>query len=202
MAKRNKNPNIINIEELEIENKVEIDYDRLAAAIVKAQKIEKENEEKARKAALSKWEKEIGYNNHADKQGLSRNVLCFFNRIKVVWNIMFISKKKHIVTSPTSAFIQGLTASFFGVIQKLLVFLAVSFLAVIIYHPGVKYGLLEYFMCGSFAVLSFMLSRMFRLMTIEIEQMSNREQVLGVFTAVVSVIPLIEKIVELFKGVS
>ena len=202
MAKRNKNPNIINIEELEIENKIEIDYDKLAAAIVKAQKIEEENAEKAKEAALRKWEKEIGYNDHADKQGLSRKVLCFLNRFKVVWNIMFISKKKHIVTSPTNAFIQGLTASFFGVIQKMLVLLAVGFLTVILFHPGVQYGLFEYFMCGSFAILSFMLSRVFRLMRMEIEQMSNREQVLGVFTAVVSVIPLVEKIVELFKGAS
>jgi hypothetical protein len=46
-----------------------------------------------------------------------------------------------------------------------------------------------------------MLSRIFRLMAIEIGQTSNREQVLGVFTAVMSVIPLVEKIVELFKGV-
>lgn len=201
MAKRNKNPNIINIEELEIENKFEIDYDRLAAAIVKAQKIEKENEEQAKEAALRKWEKEIGYNDHADKLGLSRKVLCFLNRFKVVWNIMFISKKKHIVTSPTGAFIQGLTASFFRVVQKLLVLLSISFVAIVVYHPNVEFGMLEYFMCGSFAILSFMLSRLFRLMTIEIEQMSNQEQVLGVFTAVVSVIPLIEKIAELLKGV-
>ncbi len=36
MAKKKKAPNIINIEELEIENKIEIDYDKLADAIVKA----------------------------------------------------------------------------------------------------------------------------------------------------------------------
>lgn len=36
MAKKKKAPNIINIEELEIENKIEINYDKLADAIVKA----------------------------------------------------------------------------------------------------------------------------------------------------------------------
>jgi uncharacterized membrane protein YidH (DUF202 family) len=36
MGKQKKAPNIVNIEELEIENKFEIDYDKLAEAIVKA----------------------------------------------------------------------------------------------------------------------------------------------------------------------
>lgn len=135
------------------------------------------------------------------KKGLSKKIFCACNSIKVVWNIMFISKKKHIATSPTSAFIQGLTASFFVLIQWLLTVFAIAFLVAIAYHPNIQYGISEYFMCGSFALLAFMLSRVFRLMAIEIEQMSNREQVLGVFTAVISVFPLVEKIVELFEGV-
>lgn len=190
----------IHIEELEIENKVEIDYDKLADAIVKAKRIEKEAEEREKAAAQAKWRTEVGYNEHKNKKGFSKKFFCACNRVKVVLNIMFISKKKHIATSPTSSFIQGLTASFFVLIQWLLTVFAIAFIIAIAYHPNIKYGVGEYFMCGSFTLLSFMLSRVFRLMAIEIEQMSNREQVLGVFTAVVSVIPLIEKILELFKG--
>ena len=199
LKQKQKTQTII-IEELEIENKVEIDYDKLAAAIVKAKKIEKENEEQEKAAALTKWRAEVGYNEHKNKKGLSKKFFCACNSIKVVWNIMFISKKKHIAASPTSAFIQELTSSFFVLIKWLLTAFAICFLIAFAYHPNIQYGVGEYFMCGSFALLSFMLSRVFRLMAIEIEQMSNREQVLGVFTAVVSVIPLIEKIVELFKG--
>lgn len=198
---KKQQPQDIHIEELEIENKVEIDYDKLADAIVKAKRIEKENEEREKEIALAKWRAEVGYNDHKNKKGFSKKFFCACNRIKVVWNIMFISKKKHIATSPTSAFIQGLTSSFFVLIQWLLTAFAICFLIALAYHPDIQYGVGEYIMCVSFALLSFMLSRVFRLMAIEIEQMSNREQVLGVFTAVVSVIPLIDKIVELFKGV-
>ena len=192
-------PQAIHIEELEFENKVEIDYDKLADAIVKAKRIEKEAEEREKAAALAKWRTEVGYNEHKNKKGFSKKFFCACNRVKVVWNIMFISKKKHIATSPTSSFIQGLTASFFNLIQWILTVFTIGFIVAIFYHPNIQYGVVEYFMCGSFALLSFMLSRIFRLMSIEIEQMSNREQVLGVFTAVVSVIPLIEKIVEIFR---
>ena len=193
-------PQTIHIEELEIENKLEIDYDKLADAIVKAKKIEKEAQAREKAAARAKWRAEVGYNEHKNKKGFSKKFFCVCNRIKVVWNIMFISKKKHIATSPTSTFIQGLTSSFFVLIQWLLTAFAICFLIALAYHPSIQYGIGEYFACGSFTLLAFMLSRVFRLMAIEIEQMSNREQVLGVFTAVVSVIPLIEKIVELFRG--
>ena len=191
----------IHIEELEIENKVEIDYDKLADAILKAKRIEKEAEEREKAAALAKWRTEVGYNEHNNKKGFSKKFFCACNRFKVIWNIMFISKKKHIEISPTCSFVQGLTSSFFATIKWLLTALAISFVIAIAYHPRFEYGFAEYFMCGSFALLSFILSRVFRLMAIEIEQMSNREQVLGVFTAVISVFPLIEKVVELFKGV-
>lgn len=198
---KQQQPQAIHIEELEIENKVEIDYDKLALAIVKAKQIEKENEKKEKEEVLSKWQKEIGYNEHAEKRGLVQKLLRLCNGIKVVWNIMFISKKKHIETSPTNAFIQLLTSGFFYLVQFVLTLAAVCFVGAMLYHPNVKYTFVEYFIATTYAVGSFMLARLFRLMAIEIEQMSNREQILGVFTAVMSVFPLIEKVIELFKGV-
>ena len=192
----------IHIEELEIENKVEIDYDRLALAIVKARQIEKENEDAAKAKALAEWRASVGYKEHNEKKGLLKHLSRFCNKAKVVLNIMFISKKKHIATSPTSAFIQGLTSLFFTLCCWGFTLLAITFVGVMVYHPDMTFAFNEYFTLGSFTVLSFMLSRVFRLMAIEIDQMSNREQVLGVFTAVISVFPLVEKVVELFQGVS
>jgi hypothetical protein len=200
--KHREQSQVVNIDELEIENKVEIDYDKLALAIVRAKQIEKENEEAAKVKALAEWRVSVGYKEHNDKKGLLKHVFRFFNRAKVVFNIMFISKRKHIATSPTSAFIQGLTSLFFNLCCWGFTLLAIAFAGAMAYHPNLAFAFNEYFTLGSFAVLSFMLSRVFRLMAIEIDQMSNREQVLGVFTAVISVFPLVEKVVELFQGVS
>lgn len=201
MGRKKKDTNIINIDELEIENKVVIDYDELARSIVKARQIEKEIEKQEKAEALARWKTEIGYNDHADKTGLVKKLFCFCNGFKVMWNIMFISRKKHIATSPTSAFIQGLTSAFFVLSQYVLTALAGCFIFGLLYHPNVVYGFDDYFMCIIFALISFMLSRIFRLMAIEIKQMSNREQVLGVFTAVMSVIPLVEEIAAVFQEV-
>ncbi len=195
--KREKTQVINNIQNLNLE----IDYDKLAESIVKATEIEKQREEQEKAAALEKWRAEVGYNDHGDKKGFAKKFFCCGNYIKVAWNIMFISKKKHIATSPTSAFIQGLISSLFALCKWVLTIIAIIFVVIIFYHPESYYGFNEYFAAIFFAIFSFMLSRIFRLMAIEIDQMSNREQILGVFTAVIALIQLGEKIVALFKGV-
>ena len=199
MAKKKDKTQVVN----HIQNvNIEIDYDKLALAIVKAKQIEKENEEAARTKALAEWRVSVGYKEHNEKKGLLKYLFRFGNRAKVVLNIMFISKKKHIATSPTSAFIQRLTSLFFTLCYWGLTLLAIAFVVAMAYHPNMSFAFTEYFTSALWAVLSFVLSRLFRLMAIEIDQMSNREQVLGVFTAVISVFPLVEKVVELFQGVS
>ena len=199
MGKKKEKAQTIN----QIQNlNLEIDYDKLALAIVKAKRIEKENEELAKAKALAEWRASVGYKEHNEKKGLLKHVFRFGNRAKVVFNIMFISKKKHIATSPISAFIQELTSLFFKLCCWGFTLLAITFAVAMVYHPDMTFAINEYITCGLFAILSFMLSRVFRLMAIEIDQMSNREQVLGVFTAVISVFPLVEKVVELFQGVS
>lgn len=70
-------PQVINIEELEIENKIEIDYDKLAEAIVKAKQIEKENEEVARAKALAEWRVCVGYKEHNEKKAYSSTCSVF-----------------------------------------------------------------------------------------------------------------------------
>lgn len=190
-----------NIWNTEFKSNMEIDYDKLALAIAKAKQLEKEIEKQEKAEALAKWQKEIGYNEHMDKKGLVKKFFCFCNSLKVAWNIMFISRKKHIATSPTNVFFQGISSAFFSVVQYALAVIAAGYVIVLFYHPGVQYKFGECFMCCMFAIISFMLSRIFRLMVIEIEQMSNREQVLGIFTAVMSVYQLVEKVARLFQGV-
>ena len=192
MRRRRKNVTIIHNE---------IDYDKLAEAIVRAKRLEEESAAEGKTAELEEWQKSLGVNNHEDKKGLVKKIFCVCNRLKVIWKMMFISKRKHIATSPTSAFLQGLVAAFFVLIQWLLTMFALCFLVTIAYHPNHPFGIGEYVICISLALLSFMLSRIFRLIAIEIEQMSDREKILGVFTAIVTVISLVDKIVDLLlKG--
>lgn len=198
MAKKKDKPQIINnIQELNLE----IDYDKLAQAIVKAKQIEEENAAKKKAADLEEWKKSLGVNKHEDKKGIKKKIYVFCNNVKVFFNLIFFSKKKKVRISMTGAFMQSITAAFFHVIKVMLWILSLAFISVCVYHGNMAFGFLNYVYYIGFAIFAFMLASIFRLMAIETEQITDRERVLGIFTAVMSVIPMIEIIVSFFKEV-
>ena len=197
MAKKKDKPQIINnIQELNLE----IDYDKLAQAIVKAKQIEEENAAKKKAADLEEWKKSLGVNGHEDKKGIKKKFFVICNDVKVFFNLIFFSKKKEVRVSMTGAFLQSITAVFFHAIKIMLWILSLLFIIVCFYHKNIDFGILNYLYCITFAIIAFVLASIFRLMAIEIEQITDRERVLGIFTAVMSVIPMIETIVSIFRG--
>ena len=198
MAKKKDKPQVINnIQELNLE----IDYDKLAESIVKAKQIEEENSAKKKTEELASWRKSIGIKNHEDKKGIKKNFFVCCNRIKVFFKLLFFSRKEKLHSSMTGAFMQSLTAAFFSAIKWILWILSIAFIGVSISHGNMLFGLLDYVYYIGFALIAFMLGGIFRLMAIETEQITDRERVLGIFTAVMSVIPMIEIIVSFFKEV-
>ena len=198
MAKKKDKPQVINnIQELNLE----IDYDKLAEAIVKAKQIEEENATKKKAEELAAWRKSIGINNHDDKKGIIKTVSVFFNRLKVSTKIIFYPKKKKLYNSMTGAFMQGITTAFFNLIKWFLWLLSAAFILSIFLHGEVEFTILDYITCVGRAILAFVVAGIFRLMAIETEQLTDRERILGIFTAVVAVIPMIEIIVSFFKEV-
>ena len=198
MAKKKDKPQVINnIQELNLD----IDYEKLAEAIVKAKQIEEENAAKIKAEELAAWRKSIGFNNHEDKKGIIRGIFLFGNRLKVFKNIIFYPKKKKLYNSMTGAFMQGLTTAFFNIIKWCLWVLSAAFVLSMFFHGEVEFTILDYFACVGRAILAFVVAGIFRLMAIETEQLTDRERILGIFTAVVAVIPMIESIVSLFKEV-
>ena len=180
---------------------MEIDYEKLALAIVRAKKIEQELEEKQKAKERAEWQKSIGYNPHDDKRGIKKKVFVLGNGIKVFFNLMFFSKKKKLKVSATSAVMQSMTAMFFHLVKFMLWVLAVAFLSVVLCHGNKMFGITEFLYYTGFACIAFVLSCIFRLMAIEIEQMSDGERIIGIFTAVLSVIPMIEIIAGFLKEV-
>lgn len=195
--KKDKPQTINNIKELNLE----IDYDKLAQAIVKAKQIEEENLAEKKAADLEEWKRSLGVNKHEDKKGIKKKIYVFCNNVKVFFNLILFSKKKKVRVSMTGAFMQSITAAFFHLIKVMLWILSLAFISVCIYHGNMAFSLLNYVYYIGFAIIAFMLASIFRLMAIETEQITDRERVLGIFTAVMSVIPMIETIVSFFKEV-
>ena len=198
MAKKKDKPQVINnIQELNLE----IDYDKLADAIAKAKEIEEENLAKKKEEERAAWRKSIGFNNHEGKKGIKRIIYISCNRIKVFFKLMFFSKKKKLQASMTGAFMQGITTTFFNIIKWVLWILTAAFVLSMFFHGKSEFTTWDYIICVEHAILSFVIAGIFRLMAIETEQLTDRERILGIFTAVVAVIPMIESIVSLFEEV-
>ena len=179
----------------------EIDYDKLAEAIVKAKQIEEENAARKKSEELEAWRKSIGVNNHEDKKGIIKSIFLIFNRIKVSTKILFYPKKKKLYNSMTGAFMQVITTTFFNIVKWCLWISSAAFIFSMFLHGDVEFTIIDYVACIGRALLAFMVAGIFRLMAIETEQLTDRERILGIFTAVVAVIPMIESIVSLFKEV-
>ena len=179
----------------------EIDYDKLAQAIVKAQKIEKEQQIKEKEQAFIEWRNSLGYKEYSNKNKMARKFLIIGNRIKIFFKLMFLSKSQKIETSFSAIFIQKILSGFFNFLKYGTLISSLFFIGFMFYHPEIDFEKYHYIVVSGLAILSFFYSRVFRLISIEIDQMNDKEQLLSLFTAVVAIIPLVEIAFNFLKGV-
>lgn len=179
----------------------EIDYNKLAEAIVKAQKIEKEQQIKEKEQAFVEWRNSLGYKEYSNKNKIAKKFLTFGNRIKVLFKLMFLPKNKRIETSFSAIFLQTLLMGFFNFLKHATLISSILFIGFMFYHPEIDFEKYHYIVLSVLAILSFLYSRLFRLISIEIDQMNDKEQLLSLFTAVVAIIPLVEIVFNFLKGV-
>lgn len=198
MAKKKNNQTVVN--NIESVN-VDIDYDKLAEAIVKAQKIEKEQQIKEKEQAFIEWRNSLGYKEYSNKNKIAKKFLTFGNRIKVSFKLMFLSKNKKIEASFSAIFLQTLLVGFFNFLKLATLISSILFIVFIFYHPEIDFEKYHYIVLSGLAIFLFLYSRFFRLISIEIDQMNDKEQLLSLFTAVVAIIPLVEIAFNFLKGV-
>ena len=198
MAKKKNNQTVVNnIESVNLD----IDYDKLAEAIVKAKKIEKEQQIKEKEQAFIEWRNSLGYKEYSNKNKIAKKFLTFGNRIKVSFKLMFLSKNKKIEASFSAIFLQTLLVGFFNFLKLATLISSILFIVFIFYHPEIDFEKHHYIVLSVLAIFSFLYSRFFRLISIEIDQMNDKEQLLSLFTAVVAIIPLVEVVFNFLKGV-
>ncbi len=198
MAKKKNNQTVVNnIESVNLD----IDYDKLAEAIVKAQQKAKEQQIKEKEQAFIEWRTELGYKEHNDKHGLRKILLVIGNRFIYAFRLMFVSKKRKIEISFSAILLQTLLLYFFKFLKSGTLISSIFFIGFMFYHPEIDFEKYHYIVLSVLAILSFLYSRLFRLISIEIDQMNDKEQLLSLFTAVVAIIPLVEIVFNFLKGV-
>lgn len=177
----------------------EIDYDKLAKAIVKAQQeadnqkeIEKkETEEKQRKDIIAKRKeilKEQDFSNI--KCRLWRFIRTFFNTWRVYINIMRLSKENIKYFSAVDSLINIANALLFRIF-RIVLYLVALFAVILIFFK------MNIVVCVVVAFASFTIAQLIRIAENEVENMTERDYAVAIFSGLISVMSLIVSVISI-----
>lgn len=181
-----------------IENiNVDIDYDKLAKAIVSAQNQVDEDkvkeQERQTEERLKEWHKIVHYKEYSENSGKIKIFLYNIRNAACGFYALITFKRKNAKNdSTTFVLLQSATSNLFSAIKWILYVITIFIvLAVIQNHKPVWliYGL------GSFTF-----ARIFRVASFEIDNMKDRQYLIAIFSAITSFLALIIAIIVLFRG--
>ena len=170
----------------------------LAVEDAKEQKSKKQKEEE-RKC----FREAMGYKDYPHEKGFKKSFLVFFNRVKVFFKLLFAPK--HLIKGDTATFgLLKMSVEMFLWIAKWATMLFTVF--VIAYIP-LQYivetipilPVLSSVQLCVFAVSSFILSRMFRMASIEVDKIEDRSLLFGIFASVASIVSIVIAVVAVLK---
>lgn len=194
----NKQPkNITNHYHNVFRSTTEIDYEKLAKEMVKAQQEAEEQkeiarqkkEEKQREEIIAKRkeilkEKDFSY----IKCGFWRVIRTFFNTLRVFINILFLRKKD---LKYFTAFVKLITILFMFVIR-------ITLYAVVIALIVLMFAGFNFAVCIAFAFATFTIAQLLRIATNEIDNIENREYSLAIFSSLIGIVALIVAFATMF----
>ena len=163
-------------------------------ALVAAEDAKKQKEKEQKNEERKKLRQEMGYKDYSHKKGIKKKFFVFVNRIKMILKLFFAPK--HIIKGDDATF--GLLK-----ISIELFFSAAYWATTLFAIFGFVYIPLQYIVetivilpaltsmfLGILAFVSFLLSRMFRMASIEIDSIEDRNLLFGIFASIASIISI------------
>ena len=207
MAKKNKstknvpsnNVNIVLPDSMSAEEMQHIITNALLA--VEDAKEQKAKEQKEQDRA--NFREAMGYKDYPSKKGLERKFLVFCNRVKMIFKLFFAPK--HIIKGDDATFglLKMSVEMFFWVAKWAATLFAMCAIAYIPLQYIVEsipvLPILSNVLLGAFAFSSFLLSRMFRMASIEVDKIEDRSLLFGIFASVASIVSIVIAIVAIVK---
>ena len=176
----------------------------IAKAIIEADDIREQRKREQKDAALKEWREAIGYREFSDKCRAWCSIKAFFNHLKCFFRICCISKKDIHGDRASFSIMKMFLQMFFSLAK---IFLALTSFACIVY------GIALFFIPSDNVVLwasnvwliffgatLFLLSRMFRMASIEVDKIEDRNYLFGLFASVASIVSIIIAIIAVVKG--
>lgn len=175
----------------------------IARAIIEAKDMREEQNRKLADSELKEWRSAIGYIEYSDKNKVWRGIKTFFNRLKCFIKLCYVPKKYVHGDRASFAIMKFFLQSFFSFSKFLLTLTAIVFFV---------YGIALFFITTPtiswasnvcliiFGISVFLLARMFRMASIEIDKIEDRNYVFGMFASVTSIVSIIIAVIAVVKG--
>lgn len=170
----------------------------IANAIMEAEDIKAKREADKKEAELAEWHKVTGYDK--SKTGIAKVWNEFSSTIKT----MFVPKKYIKGDRASTALIQLLLKSCFQVLRWICSFIIFLFIVAIpLSFTSSLIPRLNWFQivfCVLMSIPMLMISRLFRIASIEAEKMEDRNNLYGLFASIVSIISIVIAVIAIVKG--
>lgn len=177
------------------------DYKELANAIVLAQKeaeaLREKEQEQLREKQQQEWEIVLGKKVYLKENCVTKILHRWRNSVVPFFKIMFLSREEVEGDRATFVLLRSALLFLFGAIKLLFYLLTIVLIAASIYSFEKKrfaFSIIPLM----YALLAFMLGRIFRIAGFEIEKMKDRTYLLSILSAVTALIAMILALVALF----
>jgi len=153
---------------------------------------------------LKEWRESFEFKEYPkDAKIRFRRAKQFFNTFGAFFRLSFISKKKIKGDRATTGLLKFFLAIIFDVAKfALTVWAALLVLSIPMQYIVDSITILtipQNILVFCFAILSFILSRLFRIASVEIENIDDKNYLFGVFASITSIVSIIVAIVSIFK---
>lgn len=170
----------------------------IACAIVEAEEIKAKCKADKKAEEKKEWHKAIGYDE--SRKGIAKCWNIFISTLRT----LFIPKKYIKGDRISTALIQILLCYCFYVLYLVCTFLALVLVIAIpdlFAQPGVeRFNWLRILICAITAIFIFIISRLFRIASIEAEKMEDRNNLYGLFASIASIISIVIAIIAIVRG--
>ena len=146
----------------------------------------------------------MGYKDYSTEKGLKKSILVFLNRIKMVCKLLFAPKRLIKGDDATFGLLKMTVEIFFWMAK----WATTLFAAIVIAYIPLQYiveaipviSIGQNIIFGMYAVVSFLLSRMFRMASIEVDKIEDRSLLFGIFASITSIVSIVLAIIAVVQG--
>lgn len=195
IAPDNVNSNLFSAEEMQ---------HVIAKAIVEADEIKEQRIKEQQAKELDEWRVAIGKKDFSNKPAIIRYIRTFLNLVKCILKMPFVSEKRIKGDRASFALLQMCitiffaTAYFVTLIASLVLFFGgIGLLFIPLEVPVATTLCAWYIFIG---IVCFFMAGMFRMASVEVQKIEDRNYLFGIFASVTSIVSIIIALITISKG--